>query len=61
MTMTTEQTITVKCPRCEIIIERVTAATMVYCLACQKWCRELEEQGAVKCATLEKIRDGHCC
>ncbi len=33
----------VRCPRCEIVIERVTPETMVYCLTCRKWCREVGE------------------
>lgn len=41
MTKQREQ-ITVRCPKCEVVIEHVTPETMVYCLACRKWCREVE-------------------
>ena len=44
MTRQSATHLTVRCPRCEIIIERVTVETMVYCLACRQWCREVEEQ-----------------
>lgn len=44
---TRREYIIVRCSHCEIIIERVTAETMVYCIACCKWCREVE---AVKIA-----------
>ncbi|MBS1812201.1 MAG: hypothetical protein JST84_32260 [Acidobacteria bacterium] len=39
---TLSEHITVRCPNCQIIIERVTSETMVYCIACRKWCREVE-------------------
>lgn len=42
MTMLSEH-ITVRCPNCQIVIKRVTAETMVYCLACRKWCQEVED------------------
>ena len=38
---TLRECIIVRCPNCQIIIERVTAETMVYCIACRKWCREV--------------------
>jgi hypothetical protein len=34
--------ITVRCPHCAVVIAGVTAETMVYCIACRKWCREVE-------------------
>jgi hypothetical protein len=37
---TLREQVIVRCPNCQITIERVTANTMVYCIACRKWCRE---------------------
>jgi hypothetical protein len=37
------QKLIVRCPQCTIVIEAVTPETMVYCLTCRKWCREVEE------------------
>ncbi|MBL8205074.1 MAG: hypothetical protein JNM09_12650 [Blastocatellia bacterium] len=34
--------ITVHCPQCAVVITGVTAETMVYCITCRKWCREVE-------------------
>ncbi len=59
--MKMEPTISVRCTRCEIIIERVTIDSMIYCLECRKWCREIEEDEPLRCEASEKIRDGHCC
>lgn len=28
------------CPKCSQVIEVSTTETMVYCIACRKWCRE---------------------
>ncbi|MFN7931153.1 MAG: hypothetical protein U0Y68_25140 [Blastocatellia bacterium] len=35
--------LTVRCPQCSVVIEGVTPETMVYCLTCRKWCREMEK------------------
>jgi hypothetical protein len=50
------QYITVCCPRCEIIIERVTAETMVYCIACRKWCREVGEASLAAVSSAPRVR-----
>ncbi|HEX4950818.1 MAG TPA: hypothetical protein VFZ34_29425 [Blastocatellia bacterium] len=34
--------IAVRCPQCAVVIAGVTAETMVYCITCRKWCREIE-------------------
>ena len=60
--MKVETTISVRCTRCEIIIEKVRIDSMIYCVVCRKWCREIEEDDEpARCETSEKIRDGHCC
>lgn len=35
-----EKKIEMICPKCAQVIEVSTTETMVYCIACRKWCRE---------------------
>lgn len=35
-----ERKVEMICPKCSQVIEVSTTETMVYCIACRKWCRE---------------------
>ncbi len=38
--------VTVRCPKCGEVVRTTTpvgSETMVYCLRCRRWCRELDE------------------
>ncbi|HEX4951276.1 MAG TPA: hypothetical protein VFZ34_31755 [Blastocatellia bacterium] len=46
----------VRCPRCSITIADVTPETMVYCIACRKWCRAVESAKSVAASNLSAPR-----
>ncbi|MFZ4985190.1 MAG: hypothetical protein ACOYLF_06990 [Blastocatellia bacterium] len=53
--------IRVVCSKCDEVIEtstRVGGQTMVYCIRCRRWCRELEDE--TPAATTPTPRRGRC-
>ncbi|QQS44997.1 MAG: hypothetical protein IPM66_13575 [Acidobacteriota bacterium] len=51
------------CPKCSQVIEVSTTETMVYCIACRKWCREEIDlkRKRLRSTPAEAIRKGIRC